>query len=119
MTVQLGQSSGAFIEARVSGTFTQADQNVLQDRTAALVAAGQKPRVLIVLGQFTGWEKGARWGDVTFMMGPGEHIVRMAIVGEERWRDDVLLFVAKGLRPTAIEFFPPSQIAAARAWATG
>jgi len=40
----------------------------------------------------------------------------MAIVGNEKWRDDVLIFTAKGLRPTAIEFFPLSRLDEARTW---
>jgi len=40
----------------------------------------------------------------------------MAIVGDEKWRDDALAFTAKGFRPTAIEFFPVSRMNEARIW---
>jgi hypothetical protein len=40
----------------------------------------------------------------------------MAIVGDEKWRDDALAFTAKGFRPTAIEFFLSSRINEARTW---
>lgn len=119
MAVQITQVAGAFFEARVTGTFAQTDQGALQDQTRALIAAGHRPRALIILDGFTGWERGAKWGDLSFMMGPGEQILRIAIVGDEKWRDDVQLFVAKGLRPTAIEFFPPGRLEAARSWAAG
>jgi hypothetical protein len=39
----------------------------------------------------------------------------MAIVGDEKWRDDAFAFTAKGFRPTAIEFFP-SHLTEARSW---
>jgi hypothetical protein len=50
------------------------------------------------------------------MMEQGQHIEKMAIVGDEKWRDDALAFTAKGFRPTAIEFFPESRLGEARKW---
>jgi len=50
------------------------------------------------------------------MMAEGQHIEKMAIVGDEKWRDDALAFTAKGFRPTAIEFFPASSLHEARTW---
>jgi hypothetical protein len=40
----------------------------------------------------------------------------MAIVGDEQWRDETLVFTGKGFRPTAIDFFPTSRAAEARRW---
>ena len=56
------------------------------------------------------------WGDVSFMMKQGQQIEKMAIVGDEKWRDDAFAFTAKGFRPTAIEFFSPSHLNEARIW---
>jgi len=50
------------------------------------------------------------------MMEQGRHIEKRAIVGDEKWRDDALAFTAKGFRATAIEFFTPSRLGAARTW---
>jgi hypothetical protein len=75
-----------------------------------------KVRALAILDGFQGWERHEDWGDVSFMMEQGQHIEKMAIVGDEKWRDDALAFTAKGFRPTAIEFFPPSHLNEARIW---
>jgi hypothetical protein len=40
----------------------------------------------------------------------------MAIVGDERWRDEALAFTGKGFRPTAIDFFPAARLTEARLW---
>jgi hypothetical protein len=40
----------------------------------------------------------------------------MAIVGDERWKDDVLGFTARRFRPTAIESFAASRMNEARTW---
>jgi SpoIIAA-like len=50
------------------------------------------------------------------MMEQGQQIEKMAIVGDEKWRDDALAFTAKGFRPTAIEFFPSSRLNEAHTW---
>ena len=45
-----------------------------------------------------------------------QRIEKMAIVGDEKWKDEAFAFTAKGFRPTVIEFFPASRIDEARMW---
>jgi len=116
MAFSLIESSDDFLHVRVSGVMTLADQAALQNAARVLIDRGLKPRVLAVLAGFGGWAKGQDWGDVTFLSEHGDDIARMAIVGEERWRDDALMFVAKGLRATAIEYFKPADIEGAKLW---
>jgi hypothetical protein len=80
------------------------------------IAREGKVRALAILEGFEGWERHEEWDDVSFMMEQGQHIEKMAIVGDEKWRDDALAFTAKGFRPTAIEFFLESRLAEARKW---
>ena len=80
------------------------------------IAREGKVRALIIAEAFEGWERHDGWGDVSFITGQGQHIEKMAIVGDEKWRDDALAFTAKGFRPTAIEFFPASRLTEARSW---
>ena len=49
-------------------------------------------------------------------MEQGRDVEKMAIVGDEKWRDDALAFTAKGFCPTAIELFAASRISEARMW---
>jgi SpoIIAA-like len=65
---------------------------------------------LVILEGFEGWERHEDWGDVSFMMDEAQHIEKMAIVGDEKWRDHALAFTAKGFRPTVIEFFAASRL---------
>jgi hypothetical protein len=53
---------------------------------------------------------------VSFLTEQGQHIDKMAIVGDEKWQDDALAFTAKGFRATAIEFFTPWRLNGARTW---
>jgi stage II sporulation SpoAA-like protein len=77
-------------------------------------AGGSHRRAL--LDGFEGWERHRDWGDVSFVTQEGRHIEKMAIVGDEKWRDEALAFTAAGFRPTAIEFFAASQLGNAKRW---
>ena len=67
------------------------------------------------MGAFEGWQKSDEWNDFTFQNKNDRYIERMAIVGDEQWKDGALMFTAKGLRPFPIEYFAPGEIAKARA----
>jgi SpoIIAA-like len=69
-----------------------------------------------ILDAFEGWERSGDSGDVSFTMEQGHYIEKMAIVGDEKWKDDALAFTAKGFCPTAIEFFPASRSNEALTW---
>ena len=52
-------------------------------------------------------------------IGMTEHdndIVKIAVVGDEEWRDLVYAFLAKGFRQAEVEYFLPGDLAKARAW---
>lgn len=46
----------------------------------------------------------------------GNDVDKMALVGDERWKEEALLFVGKGLRSTEVEFFPSSSLKKAEEW---
>ena len=71
---------------------------------------------LIIFDNFRGWELNPDWGDVTFMSEHSKEIEKIAIVGEEMWKDQAYAFTGKGFRPTAIEYFSPSEHDQAVAW---
>ncbi len=104
------------ISLRISGVMKLLEQQSLQNVGAELIAQGKKLRMLVTLEGFEGWEKGVDWGDVGFLMTYGDDIARIAVVGEERWKDQIYAFLGKGLRTTEIEFFPPSLAKEAEEW---
>ena len=85
----------------------------------AKIEVGAKPRVLAILENFEGWERGADWNDLDFMISHGDEIAKIAIVAEPRWEVEALAFAGAGVRRSPVKFFPPDELAAARAWLTG
>ena len=73
-------------------------------------------RLLFVLEGFEGWEPGDDWRDLSFYVSHGDAIERIAIVGDERWKSESLMFASADLRKAPVEFFTPEQVTGARYW---
>ena len=116
MPVEIIDASGKLLQLKVRGMLKKTDHERLIRIAKEAIAREGKIKALIVVEDFQGWERHEDWGDVSFMMEEGQHIEKMAIVGDEKWRDDALAFTAKGFRPTAIEFFALSRLDEARTW---
>ena len=116
MPVEIIDAAGKLVQIKIRGMLKKADYDRIIQTAKEAIAREGKVRALIILEGFEGWERREDWGDVSFMMGQGQHIEKMAIVGDEKWKDDAIAFTAKGFRPTAIEFFAASRVNAARVW---
>ena len=80
------------------------------------------PRILALLENFEGWEKGANWGELDFLFAHGNEIEKIAIAGDPAWEGQALAFAGAGFRKAPVKFFPAGDLAAARtsyrAWRT-
>ena len=116
MSVEIIDATGKLVQLKVRGMLKKADYDrIIQIAKEAIEREG-KVNAFIILEAFEGWERRADWGDVSFITEQGRHIEKIAIVGDEKWRDDAFAFTAKGFRATAIEFFTPSRLNEARTW---
>ena len=116
MACEIIKKDGDILHARISGNMTLNDQQEIQTASGNLIMEYGTTRLLLTLQDFQGWEKGSTWGDIGFMIGQGEFIAKMAIVGDKRWEEDALVFVGKGLRATQIEFFSAASAKDAETW---
>ena len=73
-------------------------------------------RLLFVLDGFEGWDPRDDWRDMAFYAKYGSSIDRIAIVGDERWQAETMMFAGADLRRAPVEFFPEASTAQARAW---
>ena len=122
MTIEIVQAGkGGIVHARITGEMAPADQKMLEGLASRLIDDGNEVLLLVTLDAFEGWKKDPGWEveDLGYQLEYGNRIARMAIVGDQRWRDPALLFVGKGFRDTEIEFFTPDAADAAQAWLEG
>jgi SpoIIAA-like len=103
---------------RISGTLKWSEFAAEQSALARNIDTGAKPRLLAILEDFEGWERGADWNDLDFLISHGGEIAKFAIVAEPRWEIQALAFAGAGVRRAPVKFFPPNEVAAARTWLT-
>jgi hypothetical protein len=116
MPASMRHESDNLYRIHISGVLSKTELENAQAVAAQEIKRLGKIKLLFILEQFQGWERGADWGDLTFHATHDKDIERIAIVGEEKWRDHGLAFAGAGIRQAAVRFFPPTEIARARAW---
>ena len=116
MPIEIIDAAEKLLQLKVRGMFKKADHDRMIQIAKEAIKREGKVHTLVILEGFEGWDQGGDWGDVSFMMEQGQHIAKMAIVGDDKWRDDAVAFTAKGFRATTIEFFTPSHLDEARMW---
>jgi hypothetical protein len=100
---------------RISGILLRSEFEEVQKTLATAIDSGVKPRILTLLENFEGFERGADWGELEFLYSHSHEIAKIAIVGEPRWETNALAFAGAGFRRAPVKFFPGRQDEA-RAW---
>ncbi len=109
-------ASGPVVSAKISGDLSKAEVSQIQAAALEAIRCYGKISALFILDNFTGWMRGDQWGDITFLTEHDKDIVKIAVVGDEQWRDLIDAFLAKGFRQAAVQYFLPADLAKARAW---
>lgn len=116
MSYEIVEIDNDFLSIRLFHHMKLADYDALQAVARDLIEKGVKPRLLVVAEDFEGWEKAEGWDDVSFLSDYGDEVVKMAVVADERWEEQVFMFAGKGLRVTEIKLFAPSLLQEAESW---
>lgn len=100
----------------ISGAMDAKDRTVLETVGRALIAKVGKINLMVILKDFAGFARGVDWGNMEFYADHGDDIVKMAIVGDPKWKADAIAFTGSGTRATRIEFFPTTAFGTAHQW---
>jgi hypothetical protein len=117
MSASITNNLGKVLTVKVSGRLTQPELVSAQKEALRILQKEGNKRLLIMVEDFEGWGKGY-WGDISGQISMEPFIERMAVVGDKKWEGLALLFLGKGIRRLAIEYFPPSDLAKAQEWVT-
>ena len=116
MTFQLIKTLDSENWIKISDQLTVSEFQKLQDMGELSLKCFGQFRVLIELEGFQGWNREPGWENSFFLSEDGDLVSKVALVGDEKWKDEVFLFMGKQMRKTAIEFFPTNELAQAKAW---
>lgn len=114
MSMDISVEGQHLLVVRVHGILRRVEVDECQRAASKMVREGAKAGALILLDGFQGWERADKWDDVSFLTERDDDLEKIAIVGQERWRDEVLMFAGAGLRQTAVRYF--DDAGSARAW---
>jgi hypothetical protein len=116
MGIKVFQDGEDTYTVRITGLLKKSELDAVQAEAAKQLSAGKRVRMLLLLDEFKGWDGGEEWGDISFYAEHGDQITKIAIVGDQKHKDEFMMFVGAGLRSAPVEFFKYDQIAQARAW---
>ena len=116
MPATIEQTTDNIYTLRLSGTLLESEFRSTQDKLASDIDAGIKPRLLAILEDFEGWERGAEWGNLDFLYWHSPEIAKIAIVGDPRWESQAIAFAGADVRKAPMKFFYSDEQTQARAW---
>ena len=116
MPIGLHHERDNIFRIELTSKLRQAEFQRCQEQILHEVSRLGPVRLLFLLDGFEGWDSQDTWSDLSFFVRHGDSIARIAIVGEERWRDLALMFAAADLRKAQVEYFGETDLVKARSW---
>ena len=116
MSITISKESENFFVMTIKGIFTYDDQKQIEKHSGGKTNLDQKVKILVLAEEFSGWGKEGDWGDLTFMYENDPYIDKIAVVAEDKWKNEILMFLGAGRRQAIVKSFPPGEIQAARDW---
>jgi Protein of unknown function (DUF3478). len=116
MPVQIKYEPNDICVLRISGILERSEFGAEKGAFARNIDTGSKPRLLVILENFEGWERSGDWDDLDFYISHGSKISKIAIVAEPRWETLALAFAGAGVRRAPVKFFSPNELEQARSW---
>jgi hypothetical protein len=109
------ENDGKVLVVHVSGKLVKADYDQFVPEFERLVRQHGKLRLLFDMTDFHGWEVSAAWEDFVFGIEHFADIVRLAMVGENKWQQGMATF-CKPFLMAEVKYFEHADAALARKW---
>ena len=116
MGVTIQQEEGNLRVVRITGLLRKCEMDAALAAEARKWGPGTRIKVLVMVEDFEGFERGADWGDLSFLIKYDHQIDKLAIVADPKWEIETLTLAGAGFRKGQVKFFPMNQLAQARAW---
>src|SRR5205809_189932 len=116
MSAILEQHPDRLLLLRLAGELKKSEFDAVQAEFVQKIAGSGPVKLLVLLENFTGWERSEAWGDTDFFFEHRNDFLKIAVVGNPSWGAQVLAFTGAGLRKGPVQFFPGTAESEARAW---
>ena len=120
MTIKVVFESPDLVIVRTHGVLLRAEVDAAKREVHACMQQNGRLHVLIVIDDgFGDLEAFSTWEDIEEDAFIQRHVIRLAIVGDLRWRDKAVLFFMNAVGRFQIHYFQPEHDFLARAWLLG
>ncbi len=121
MGVTIKNENGNLSVMCITGVLKKSEFDAVQAAATKILDNDPSLRIklLLVVENFEGWERGVNWDDMSFYAAHGNDIAKIAIVGDPKWETELKMFTGAGFRAAPVKFFPPEQLSQARVWLEG
>lgn len=116
MSITITKESDGILVVTIAGVLAYEELKKAENSDLGIKNPDQKAKILILAGKFAGWGKEGDWGDLSFMYEHDPYIEKIAVVIDEEWRDQLLMFLGAGRRLASVESFYSDEEEDAREW---
>ena len=118
VTATLRRENDNIYVIRIGGLLNKETVNNIEAVARRDIDSGARElKVMLILqNDFLGWQRTGNWGDVDFFSQYGDHIAKIAVVGDLQWEEQVLAFLGAGSCKGEVRLFPQGKEAEARHW---
>jgi hypothetical protein len=116
MGVTIRREESGLMVLRISGLLRKSEMDAALAAEARKWGPATRIKVLVLAEDFEGFERGADWGDISFLIKHDHQIDKIAIVADPKWETETLTFAGAGFRQGQVKFFSLKLVAQARAW---
>jgi len=106
------------VSVKIIGELKKSDLDQMRAAILQGIKQWSRIRLHVIVENFTGCEASADGNDVQVLEEHGRNIEKVAILGEEQWRNGVCALIGKAFQLTPIEYYSPFDRARAIAWLT-
>jgi hypothetical protein len=116
MSAKIVGNPGGVVTIEVRGKLSLPELIAMRKQAAQSLKQQGGGGILILAENFGGWQKEGDWGDLSGQNELDPQVKKLAVVGDRKWEDLVLIFLGQGLRRFPIEYFEPHEMEKARTW---
>lgn len=117
MTLSVSFEDKQLTVIRTHGVLLRAEVDAAKRQVHDHMQVHGKQLVLVLIEEgFANLEAFVSWDDIDVDHYIQQHVIRLALVGDLRWRDSAPLFFMNAVSKFQIEYFKPGQEEFARAW---
>jgi hypothetical protein len=116
MPIDLQKERDNIYRLEIWGQLRKAELKKCEEKLAGEISQVGPVKLLFNLAGFEGWETRSDWNDLTFFVKHGDSIQQIAIVGDDKWKNQAMMFAGAGLRKAPVEYFPEDALSTARTW---